>query len=107
MDEKVVVNQGMPHYLPEFDNPLYDLKKRQDELKSEMLLRIKMGNFSQLYPLISHLSLTQEERNEIVLDWFLEGNLNLCDAYGEAVKDNDLETIKRVETFYDKEVMRR
>ena len=53
------------------------------------------------------MNLTQDEREEIVLNWFIDGNLNLCDAYGEALKNNDLEAIKRIDTFYSKEAMRR
>mgnify|MGYP001623195244 CR=1 FL=1 len=105
--EEVVVNRDFPHYYPKFENPIYTLKKQRDELKNELLLRIRFGNFSELYPLISHLNLTQDEREEIVLNWFIDGNLNLCDAYGEALKNNDLEAIKRIDTFYSKEAMRR
>lgn len=105
--EEVVVNQDFPHYYPKFENPIYALKKQQDELKEEALLRIKFGDFRELYPLISHLILSKEERAEIVLNWFIDGNLNLCDAYGEALKNNDLEAIKKVDTFYSKEAMRR
>ena len=105
--EEIVVNHDIPEYYPKFINPIYALKKQQDELKEEALLRIRFGEFRELYPLLAHLVLSKEEREEIVLNWFIDGNLNLCDAYGEAVKNYDLEAIKRIDAFYHKEVMRR
>ena len=56
MSEKVVVNEGIPNYLPKFENPIYQAAlKRKEELREEILYRIKTGDLPNgLYPLLKN-----------------------------------------------------
>ncbi len=109
MKEPVVANQNIPHYLPKFTNPIYELaQKAKEELRQEKLRRIKTGNFDTgLYPLINNITLTEEELEDIFINWWLNGLEHLINVYGLALKNFDFEQIKIIDQMIEEESLAR
>ena len=101
MSEKVVVNQGIPKYLPKFKNPLYQAAlERKKELREEILCRIKTGDLPNgLYPLVKNITLTKEELDEIFACWRMDNRQMLLFLYGLILRTMDLEQVKLADTY--------
>ena len=101
MKEKVVVNTGIPKFLPKFENPIYKAaQSKKEELRNEILMRIKTGDFKEgLYPLINNITLTKEEVYEILVCWKKSNNQTLLFLYELLLITNDLEQIKKADEY--------
>ena len=101
MSEKVVVNQGIPKYLPKFKNPLYQAAlERKKELREEILFRIKTGDLPNgLYPLVKNITLTKEELDEIFACWRMDNRQNLLFLYGLVLRTMDMDQIKLADVY--------
>ncbi len=95
MNERIAII-GKAHYMPKLDNPIF-LKAKEQELRIEILTRIKAGNFSQLYPLISNIRLTEKTVEEIFISWWMYAKEDLMNYYGLALSQNNLEKIKQLD----------
>jgi len=71
MNEKVVVNQNIPKFLPNFENPIYTYIVQQKLLRNEIILRIKNGTFEKgIAPLFKVIKgFTNGEIQEIISFW--------------------------------------
>ena len=101
MSEKIVVNEGIPNYLPKFENPIYQAAlKRKKELREEILYRIKTGDLPNgLYPLLKNITLTNEEVDAIFTCWHKDNRQNLLFLYGLILRTRDLEQVKLADTY--------
>ncbi len=101
MHEKVVVNNGIPHYLPELKNPTYrSLEQRRAKLREEAIFRIKSGDFDSLCSLIANLNLTLAEIDDILVYW-KENNQALLHIYYEGLISNiDLKKLSLADSLY-------
>ena len=96
MREEVVASVNKAHYMPKFVNPIYILKKKQDEIKKEAMKRIKSGSFVELYPLVAHIELKDEEIKDI-LDYWLISDFELYYMYGSFLKTREINKIKAID----------
>ena len=101
MNEKVVVNTGLPSYLPKFKNPIYQAAlETKEKLRNEILLRIKTGDFKEgLYPLVKNITLTSEELENIINCWKSQSYQSLVFLYEIVLRTNDLEKIKEADNY--------
>ena len=78
-----------------FENPIYKAAQaRKEELRKEILIRIKLGDFKEgLYPLAKNIDLTKEELEEIYKCWRMNNQEKLFYFYKESLKNHDLEQI--------------
>lgn len=104
MNEKVVVNVGMPHCLPEFQNSIYRfaLEKKKRKLREGIISRIKYGKLeSGLYELIIKVApLNYEEKNQILANWFMLDLDELLFLYKFAILQDHYETIRLADEYY-------
>ena len=94
MNEKVVIHNGNVHYYPNFQNPMF-LAAQKEALRKELVLRIKMGNFEKLYPIIKNADLTQRETEEVLISWWMLEREDLIEDYALALRKNNLEEIAK------------
>lgn len=102
MKEVVAVNRGNAKYYPDFKNPIF-LAAKKEELKQLALKRIKVANFNRLYPLLSNITLSESELEDIFVNWYLNGFDFLIESYGEALRNNDMNMIKLIDEELNKE----
>ena len=98
MKENVTVNVGVAHYYPDFQNPIFLAAKKQ-ELRNELLGRIKIGCFENLHPLIKSLRLTTSEVDDILSFW-RENNKELIYIYYNALMSGDLNQVNLADSIY-------
>ncbi len=94
MREEVVVHSGNAHYYPNFQNPTF-LAAQKEVLRKELVLRIKMGNFEKLYPIIKNANLTEKETEEVLISWWMLEREDLIENYALALRKNNLEEIAK------------
>ncbi len=102
LGEQVVVNQEVPHFLPEFKNPIYEaVMARKEVLRAEVIKRIKCGDFSDgLAPLFRTIGgITQDEYVDIISYWFNNGRKDLFANYRRALFFNDVDCLAQVDRF--------
>lgn len=89
LGEQVIVNQGIPHFLPEFQNPIYALAQLA---KEQILDKICNGDcFGNLGSLVKTMGgLKSYEIERISYFWLNRGFFELLDLYGEALRANDI-----------------
>lgn len=107
LGEPVVVNQEIPHFLPEFRNPIYEAAMAQKEtLRREVITRIKSGNFTNgLAPLFRTIGqITREEYADIISFWFNNGRQDLVANYKRALSFNDVECLAQIDRFLQESI---
>ncbi len=98
MKEQVVVNNGKVSYYPKFENPIFLAAKKQ-ELRNELLKRIKEGSFENLSSLIVKMNLTSREFDDIIAYW-KNNNEALIYIYYYALINNDVNAISLADSLY-------
>lgn len=102
MKEVVAVNVGNTPFMQSYENPIFLLAKKQ-EIREEILKRIKVANFNRLYPILSNITLSESELEDIFVNWYLNGFDFLIESYGEALRNNDMNMIKLIDEELNKE----
>lgn len=78
-----------------------ELQKGKEELRNEILFRIKTGSFKNegLYSLIKNIDLTEKEIEEIFACWRIEGEQSLLFLYGIILRTKDLNQIQIADEY--------
>lgn len=78
-----------------------ELQKGKEELRNEILFRIKTGSFKNegLYSLIKNINLTEKEIEEIFTCWRIEGEQSLLFLYGIILRTKDLNQIQIADEY--------
>ena len=103
MNEKVVVSQSVPQFMPKLENPIYKFALEQKaKLRCEVINRIKCGTFENgiapLYELVN--GLTREEMVDILNYWRANDNKLLLYWYLYPFRECDIEKIKKADEGY-------
>lgn len=98
MKEHVAVHMGEAHYYPHFENPIY-LAAKKEELRREILFRVKCGNFQGLYPLMKNITLSKTEVAEILSCWNRDGYQGLIGLYSYALTANDMQAVLEADKY--------
>lgn len=93
MGEKVIVSEDVPHYLPEFKNPIYGFAVQQKlALRSEVIERLKAGQVPNgVAPLLKTIApLATSEYDMITKAWLDNGEYILYENYRHALAFGDI-----------------
>ena len=74
------------------------LKQEKTILREEIIKRISIGNFEELYPLLEIvLPISQEEKTQIIVNWYSTKKSILIGKYLLPLIDQDYELIKEID----------
>ena len=104
MNEKIVVSQNIPHFLPDFNNPIFKLALDEEKrkLRREIVERIKCGTFENgIAPLFKTLNgFTKDEICEIISFWKDNRENLLLFWYFYPLENNDINKIEEADISY-------
>ncbi len=103
MGEKVIVSGEVPHFMPEFKNPIYGFVVQQKQaLRREVIERLKVGQVPNgVAPLLKVIApLATSEYDIITKAWEDNGEYLLIENYRHALAFGDIEEAERIDEHF-------